>query len=782
MAGGGAAKALDPVCGMTVDPARAAARETHDGTVFHFCHSRCAERFRGDPKGWASGRLRARGDAPPCGPDAGAAAAPAGTVWVCPMCPEVRESSPVPCPVCGMALEPEMPAADDGEESAETRDFRRRLVVAAVFTLPLLAISMGDMLPGHPVAALLPGPRFAWAQLLLALPVVGWAGWPLHRRALDSVRHRRPNMFTLVGLGVAAAFLHGTAATVAPDLFPAAFRVHGAVPLYFEGAAVIVALVLAGQLMEHRARAGTASALRALMALAPAIAHRVGAGDAETDVPAASLRTGDRVRVRPGETIPVDGIVVEGTSTADESLLTGEPIPVDRGPGDGVIGGTLNGAGGLLVEARCADADTTLARIVRRVAAAQRSRPRVQALADAVSGRFVPVVVVAALLAFGGWWILGGEDGAARGVVAAVSVLIIACPCALGLATPMSVMVGIGRGARAGILFRDAEALECLETVDLLAVDKTGTLTEGRPRVVTVLAAAESSQREVLALAAAVERWSEHPLARAVVAMAEAHGITAPASAGFRSTPGRGAEADVDGVRAVVGHALHLQSLEIDVDALEAAAAEHVGLGRTPVFVASGTRAIGVLLFADALRPTTAEALDLLRAEGVTLVMLTGDRVGPAEAVARELGIGRVVAGLTPDGKEDAIAALQAEGHVVAMTGDGVNDAQALARAHVGIAMGTGSDAAMETADATLVRGDLRGVARARALSRAVMRNIRENLALAFAYNVVCIPVAAGVLYPWLGVQLSPMLAAAAMSASSLSVIGNALRLRKAAL
>ncbi|MCK6479993.1 MAG: heavy metal translocating P-type ATPase [Planctomycetes bacterium] len=764
---------VDPVCGMSVDPARAPARREHGGRVFHFCCAGCAEKFGRDPEGWISGRAREAAAA-------AAAAAPPGTVFVCPMCPEVRETRPVPCPSCGMALDPEG-AAPSGEEGPELRDMRRRFLLSLLFTLPLLVLSMGPMV-GIPADRLLPAGAAPLVQMALAAPVVLWCGFPFLERAARSLATRRFNMFTLIGLGTAASFLASAAAVLAPGAFPAASRHHGEVPLWFESAAVIVSLVALGQVLELKARARTGDALRALLDLAPPVAVRLLPGGGEEEVPLASVRRGDRLRVRPGGRIPADGRILEGAGTVDESMVTGEPIPADRGPGDRVTGGTLLAAGSLLLEAERVGADTVLARIVARVAEAQRSRAPVQALADRVAGGFVPAVVVVAVLAFAGWALLGPEPRFAHALLAAVSVLVIACPCALGLATPMSIMVGMGRGASAGILFRDAEALELLCRVDTLVLDKTGTLTRGRPEVAAVVAAGgdgPSSRDAVLAAAASVERWSEHPLAAAVVREAERRGLAIPSSGAFRALPGKGAAASLDGRAVSVGNRRLLADLDLVPGELEGRAREEEALGRTVFFAVLGGRVAGLLSLSDPVKGTTAEAVRLLRAEGVELIMATGDSRAAAEAVARELGIGRVEAEMTPEGKEALVRDLLASGRVVAMAGDGVNDAPALALASVGIAMGRGADVAKESAGVTLVRGDLRGAARARSLSRAVMRNIRQNLALALGYNGLCIPLAAGALYPLLGVLLSPMVAAAAMSLSSLSVVGNALRLRK---
>jgi Cu+-exporting ATPase len=802
---------------MEVDPARPAATVEFGGSVHFFCNVSCAERFRRDPAGWLSGAAREKERLA----REAAANSKATTRWICPMDPEVSATEPGACPICGMDLEPEAPpppksrlrwtcpvhpdvtsstagvcvrcgaalvpgadptaGAEDEEESPEARSMRRHFLLAAALTVPLFVLSMGSMVPGVDVRSIVPDAAMPWVQLALAAPIVLGAGAPLLKRGWDSVRHGSPNMFTLVAMGTLAAFLGSLAVTLFPGLVPADAidHSHHGPPLYYESAAVIITLVLLGQVLELRARGRTASALRALLSLAAPVARRVRADGSDEVIPADAVRVGDRLRVRPGESIPVDGRVVEGMTSVDESMLTGESVPVERGPGEDVVGGTLNGTGALVMEARRVGADTTLARIVRRVTEAQRSRPRIQALADAVAARFVPVVLLVAVVTFIAWTLLGPPPAMLRGAVSAVAVLIIACPCAVGLATPMSIIVGMGRGARAGVLFRDAAALERLEKVDTLVVDKTGTLTEGRPVVIDLVTAEGFASDALLSHAAAVERWSEHPLAAAVQRAARERGLTIPPSVDFKSVPGRGASAIVAGSQVIVGNARWLADSSIDTGPIEARAEAAAAEGRTPVYVAIDGRMAGLILIEDAIRSTAAGTLKSLRARGVDVVMLTGDREAVARSVAKRLGIERVHAGVSPEEKEDIVAALQAKGHVVAMAGDGVNDAPALARADVGIAMGTGSDAAMESAGATLVRGDLDALARAHALSGAVMRNIRTNLVLAFAYNIVCIPIAAGVLHPWLGLQLSPMIAAAAMSLSSVSVIANALRLAR---
>ncbi|NGY04582.1 heavy metal translocating P-type ATPase [Solimonas terrae] len=762
--------ATDPVCGMRVDPATSALHADHDGQRLHFCSAHCRQKFVADPQRYLGGTAA---------PDAQIELVP-GTFWICPMDPEVRADHPGACPKCGMALEPEAPTANV-EDDGELRSMTRRLGVGIVLSVPLLALGMGDLLPAglnlmHRLGPALGG----WLQWTLATPVVLWAGWPFWQRGWASLRNRSLNMFTLIGLGVAAAYAFSLYALLLPQALPAGFAMRGMTPLYFEASAVIITLVLLGQVLELRARAQTSGAIRALLALAPPIAHRVDASGDDSDVALEAVRVGDRLRVRPGEKIPVDATVIEGRSHVDESMLTGEPNPQTRQSGDAVAAGTVNGTGSLLIEARRVGRDTLLAQIVRQVAQAQRSRAPVQRLADRVSAIFVPAVIAAAVVAAVAWWVWGPAPAAAHALIAAVSVLIIACPCALGLATPMSIMVGIGRGARSGVLIRDAAALETLQNIDTVVVDKTGTLTEGRPglRGVTVLPG--FSEDEVLGLAAAVETASEHPLARAIVEAAAARGLPRARADEFGSDPGLGAWARIDARRVLVGNRQLMRQRQIDVDACEAAADAARGNAQTAVLVAVDDRVAGVLAIADALKPTTAEALRALREAGLRVIMLTGDNRRTADAIAGSLAIDEVIADLLPADKAGAVKKLQGEGRRVAMAGDGVNDAPALATADVGIAMGTGTDIAMQAAGVTLLSGDLRGIATAVRLSRATMRNIRQNLFFAFAYNALGVPLAAGLLYPIFGLLLSPMIASAAMSLSSVSVIGNALRLRNA--
>jgi Cu+-exporting ATPase len=706
----------------------------------------------------------------------------ARTEWVCPMHPQIVRSEPGTCPICGMALEPRTVTADEAI-NPELADMTRRFWIGLALTAPLLALAMSDLLPGQPVQHAVSPRLLAWVQLVLSTPVVLWAGWPFFVRAHASVVNRSPNMFTLIAIGTGMAYGYSVVGTVAPGLFPDSFRTHGGqIGLYFEVAAVITVLVLLGQVLELRARSRTSTAIRQLLGLAPKTARRLAADGREEDVPLELVQPGDRLRVRPGEKVPVDGAVIEGTSAVDESMVTGEPIPVEKAPGDRVTGGTVNGTGGFVMRAERVGSDTLLAQIVRLVGEAQRSRAPIQRLADQVSAYFVPAVVAVAILTFVGWALFGPEPRLAYALVNAVAVLIIACPCALGLATPMSIMVGTGRGATAGVLVRNAEVLEVLEKVDTLVVDKTGTLTEGRPGLVSVVARPELDEATLLRLAAGLERGSEHPLASAIVAGAVARGVEPGPARDFRSVTGKGVTGTVDGRAVALGNAALLAELGIDPGDLRERAEAGRREGQTVMFVAADGRAAGLLGVADPVKASTLEALRALRDEGIRIVMLTGDSRTTADAVARTLGIEHVEAEVLPERKVEVVRDLQARGRVVAMAGDGVNDAPALAQAHVGIAMGTGTDVAMESAGVTLVKGDLRGVVRARGLSRATMRNIRQNLFFAFVYNALGVPIAAGVLYPVTGLLLSPMFASAAMTFSSVSVIGNALRLRRVTL
>ncbi|MCB9540269.1 MAG: heavy metal translocating P-type ATPase [Myxococcales bacterium] len=759
----------DPVCGMTVDP-DGPHQLDHDGDTFHFCSARCRQKFEDDPD-----RYLNPDDAPP-EPDA-----PPGTIYTCPMHPEVEQEGPGDCPKCGMALEPKTATLEEPGENPELRDMTRRLWVAAGLAIPVVLIAMGDMLPGRPVSSLLPGRVRPFVEMALAAPVVLWAAWPFFVRAWRSVVNKSPNMFTLIGLGVSVAFVYSVVATVAPGLFPPSFRGEGGqVAVYFEAATVIVALVLVGQVLELRARSQTGQAIQRLLGMAAKSARRIHDDGTEEDVPLDQVQPGDHLRVRPGEKIPVDAVVLEGRSNVDESMVTGEPVPVEKGEGDDVIGATLNGNGGLLIRAEKVGADTLLSRIVQMVADAQRSRAPIQRLADVVAAWFVPTVIGAALVTFAVWAIFGPQPAMAYALINAVAVLIIACPCALGLATPMSIMVATGKGASMGVLFRDAEAIEVLRGVDTLVVDKTGTLTEGRPALVEVEVTEGFDQSTLLRLAASLERGSEHPLAEAIIRGAEARDIALTKADDFDSVTGKGVVGRVDGHRVALGNAALMAQEDVEPARFEERADALRGEGQTVMFVAIDGALAGLLGVADPIKDSTAEAIEQLHAEGLRLVMLTGDNETTARAVAEKLGIDEVVAGVLPDEKASKIAQLQGEGRVVAMAGDGINDAPALARAEVGIAMGTGTDVAMESAGVTLVKGDLRGIVRARRLSRATMANIRQNLWFAFGYNALGVPIAAGVLYPVFGVLLSPMLAAAAMSFSSVSVIGNALRLRRA--
>ena len=777
--------AIDPVCGMEVNPRspRGGSWE-HQGRAFHFCNPRCRSRFQADPGGFLA---RAAGAAAPAEQPAPAAPPGAQVVWVCPMDPEVREPAPVPCPICGMALEPliegGVPAAD--ERNPELENMSRRFRGGLLPALAVLALAMSHALPRAWSADHLLGPRpNAWLQLALSAPVVLWGGWPFFQRAWLSLRTRHLNMFTLIGLGTAAAFGFSALATLLPaSAFPAAFRdPHGAVPVYFESAAVIVELVLLGQVLELRARSRVSGALRALLGLAPPTARRLADGGADVEVALEEVRPGDRLRVRPGEKVPVDGVVVTGASTVDESMVTGEPLPVEKREGDRVTGATVNGPGGFVMRAERVGRDTLVAQIVRMVGDAQRTRAPIQRLADVVSGWFVPAVVAAAAAAFLGWAVLGPEPRLAHALVNAVAVLIIACPCALGLATPMAIMVGTGRGAQAGVLIRNAEALEVMEKVDTLLVDKTGTLTAGAPRLERVVALAPGGEAELLELAAALERSSEHPLAEAVVAGARARGVAVGEARAFRAYPGRGVAGEVGERPVALGSAAFLAELGVPAGDLPARAEALRAEGGTVVLVAVDGRPAGLIEVADPLKPGAAEAVRALQADGVHLVMVTGDGRTTAQAVARRLGIDEVEAEVLPAEKAAVVARWRGRGRTVAMAGDGINDAPALAAAAVGIAMGTGTDVAIESAGMTLLQGDLHGIVRARRLSRAVMRNIRQNLFWAFAYNALGVPLAAGALYPFFGVLLSPMIASAAMSFSSVTVIGNALRLRRARL
>ncbi len=762
----------DPVCGMMVDPQKAAGKVEHAGKTYYFCSERCAERFRNEPEKFLAAPGTA-GMEHKTAPVAGLAGSK-NVRYTCPMHPEIVQIGPGTCPKCGMALEP-MDIVAEEQADPEYESMRKRFWVSVALSLPLLVLSMfGEML-GLQLQA---GTKNA-IELLLATPVVLWCGWPFFERFWGSLVNRSPNMFTLIGLGTGAAYIYSVVATLFPQFFPASFRdMHGGVAVYFEAAAVIITLVLLGQVLELRARQRTSGAIRELLHLAPQIAHMVSAGT-EQDVQLVQVKPGDALRVRPGERVPVDGVVREGASAVDESMVTGEPLPVEKSAGDKVTGGTLNASGSFVMVAERVGSDTLLARIVKLVSEAQRSRAPMQRLADRVAGYFVPGVVAAAVLAFVGWAIWGPEPRMAHALLAAVAVLIIACPCALGLATPMSIMVAVGRGASAGVLVRNAEALETLARVDTLVIDKTGTLTEGRPHLtnIRVLQGTKLPDNALLSLAASVERASEHPLARAIVRAAEERKLPLAPVTEFQASPGGGVEGSVLGKRVLAGTARFLgqhgivPEAEGDFDEAES--------GSTAIHVAVDGRLVGVLSLSDEIKASTPEAIRALREEGLRVVMLTGDRREASRKVAAQLGIAEFEAEVLPEQKTDLINRLKAEGRIVAMAGDGINDAPALAAAHVGIAMGTGTDVAIENAGITLVKGDLRGIVRARKLSRATLRNIKQNLGFAFLYNALGIPIAAGVFYPVFGWLLSPMIASAAMSFSSVSVITNALRLRR---
>ena len=751
-----------PVCGMKVDPATAKHRFSYRGQDYFFCGARCRERFEAEPDKFLSAR--------PAG-----SAAPAGAVYTCPMHPEVRQVGPGSCPICGMALEPEQVSLDQARDP-ELIDMTRRFWIALVLTLPVFVLEMGGHLGLMPTMA---SPWSNWISLVLATPVVLWAGAPFFVRGWRSLLTRNLNMFTLIAIGTGMAFLYSVVGTLLPQLFPPAFRgMHGAVAVYFEAAAVITVLVLLGQVLELRARERTSGAIRALLGLAPKTARRIAAsGDEEVAIDA--IAVGDLLRVRPGEKIPVDGVVSEGRSSVDELMVTGESMPVSKAEGAHVIGGTVNQSGGLILRADRVGRDTMLARIVDMVARAQRSRAPIQRLADRVAGWFVPAVIAAALLAFAAWMAFGPEPRLTFALVAAVTVLIIACPCALGLATPMSIMVGVGRGAHAGILIRDAQALERLERVDTIVIDKTGTLTEGKPKVVGIVPADGFDENQLLRLAASVERGSEHPLAKAVLDAAGERQLAPGEVSDFVSCAGKGATGIVDGRAVALGNAVLMTELRIATADLDGAAEAARAGGATAIYAAVDGRAAGVIAIADPVKPSAPAALQVLRGEGLRMVMLTGDNLTTARAVAAKLGIEDIEAGILPERKSEVVQRLRREGRCVAMVGDGVNDAPALAAADVGIAMGGGTDVAIESAGITLLTGDLAGLVRARRLSIATMRNIRQNLAFAFIYNAAGVPIAAGVLYPVFGILLSPMVGAAAMALSSVSVIGNALRLAR---
>jgi len=793
---------LDPVCGMTVDPDHAAGSSTYRGQTIYFCGLHCKAKFDANPAAYAGDTEpvvaataanyvcpmdpEVRQDHPGACPKCGMAlepemvSAPAAKVeWTCPMHPEVVRDAPGSCPICGMALEPRTVQVE--EDNPELRDMTRRFWISVSLTAPLVAFAMLRHLPGGGMFPHALMPWASWIELALAAPVVLWCGWPFFERAWSSLVSRHLNMFTLIGLGVAVAFLYSLFATLLPNLFPSGLRDHaGNVGVYYEAAAAIVTLVLLGQVMELRARSRTGAAIRALLGLAPTTARRIDADGTEHDVALDQVIAGDLLRVRPGEKVPVDGVVVEGTSNIDESMVSGEPLPVAKRAGDTVIGATVNGTGSLVIRAEHVGADTLLSRIVNMVAQAQRSRAPIQRLADQVSGWFVPAVIVIAIITFVVWAIAGPNPRLVYALVNAVAVLIIACPCALGLATPMSIMVAVGKGATAGVLFRDAEAIEVVRTVDTLVIDKTGTLTAGKPEVVTVIATTGFDENDLLRLGSSVERASEHPLAAAIVGAAERRGAKVTAATEVESISGKGVRGLTGGKRVALGNRALLEDLGVDAAALADRAESLRADGQTVMFVVVNGAIAGLIGVADPVKGTTQEAIKALHAEGLRIVMLTGDNQTTARAVAAKLGIDEVIAEVLPDQKAEAVKRLQREGRIVAMAGDGINDAPALAQAAVGIAMGTGTDVAIESAGVTLVSGDLRGIVRALRLSNATMRNIRQNLFFAFVYNAIGVPIAAGVLYPFFGILLSPMIAAAAMSFSSVSVITNALRLRNA--
>ncbi|RUY88569.1 heavy metal translocating P-type ATPase, partial [Mesorhizobium sp. M7A.F.Ca.CA.001.12.2.1] len=757
--------ATDPVCGMSVDRATASHFARHEGQGFYFCSAACQAKFEAEPQKYLGGRPAPQ-------------PMPKGTQYTCPMHPEIVRDKPGSCPKCGMALEPMgVPTGDEGP-NPELVDFTRRFWVSAALSVPLLVVAMAPML-GLTFQAFVDERTKVWLELALASPVVLWAALPFFHRGWDSLVNRSPNMWTLISLGVGAAYLYSVVATLFPDIFPHQFRGHGgAVPVYFEAAAVIVALVFLGQVLELRAREKTGSAIRALLDLAPKTARLIAADGSENDVPLAAVKAGDRLRIRPGDAVPVDGTVLEGRSSLDESMITGEPLPVEKVEGDALTGGTLNKNGALIMRAEKVGAETTLARIVELVAKAQRSRAPIQGLADRVSFYFVPAVVLVAIVAFIAWAVFGPEPSLIFAIVSAVSVLIIACPCALGLATPMSIMTATGRGAHAGVLIKEAAALERFASVDTLIVDKTGTLTEGRPKLTDVVTANGFSEDELLALAAGLEKGSEHPLAEAIVDGAATRGVTVAEASGFEAVTGKGVSGSVSGKTVALGNAAMMADLGVDIASISAKAEALQLEGKTAMFVAVDKKLAGIVAVADPIKTTTAEAIKALHESGLRIIMATGDNERTANAIARSLGIDEVRAGLLPEQKAALVEELRAKGTGVAMAGDGVNDAPALAAADVGIAMGTGADVAVESAGITLVKGDLNGIVRARTLAQATIRNIRQNLFFAFLYNVLGVPVAAGVLYPLTGTLLSPMLAAAAMSLSSVSVIANALRLR----
>ena len=768
----------DVVCGMMVDPAKAAGTSTYEGHTYYFCGKGCKARFDAEPAKYLKGSGTGDQGSKAVGPRSLIPDPSLDTKWTCPMHPEIVRDAPGSCPICGMALEPMTITAEE-PENEELRDMTRRFWTSAALTVPTLIIGMADLISGRPLDRVLTPAIAGWAQLALATPVVLWGGWPFFVRGWQSLVNRSLNMFTLIALGVGVAFAYSVIATVAPGLFPLSFRnENGTLGVYFEAATVIVTLVLLGQVMELRARSRTGAAIRALLSLAPKTARRVRSDGVEEDVSLEHIRPGDRLRVRPGEKVPVDGVVLEGISAVDESMVTGEPIPVEKGPKDRVIGATVNETGSFIMRAERVGSDTLLAQIVQMVAQAQRSRAPIQRLADVVSGYFVPIVIAVALVTAIVWATIGPEPRMAHAIVNAVAVLIIACPCALGLATPMSIMVAAGKGATMGVLFRDAEAIEVMRKVDTLVVDKTGTLTVGKPKLISVKAAPGWDEVRILRLAAGLEQGSEHPLAAAIVTGAIECGVSLAKVDAFVSVTGKGVKGKVEGHSVALGNRRLIEDERIQLQPLAAAAEELRQQGQTVMFAAVDDAVVGLIGVADPIKEMAAETIRQLHDEGIRIVMLTGDNRTTAEVVARRLNIDEVIHEVLPEQKVDVVRRLQQEGRFVAMAGDGINDAPALAQAHVGIAMGTGTDVAIESAGVTLVKGDLRGIVRARRLSRATMRNIEQNLFFAFVYNSLGVPIAAGVLYPFFGILLSPIIAAAAMSFSSVSVIANALRLR----